>query len=376
MGEEQGADSYRPRGRSRRLLLIGPRIIENHVIGGDAVQFETLIEGLRNRARVGVTVISTARPLANRGRLTRALLDAFTFLKTVARLWRRIAAADLVVWYVSSRGAILSGGFLWLVCVIRGRPLAVRFFGGSFDAQLAAAPAIWRFIAGRTFLRAEVLLCQTRRLTAALGSAFTTAWLPNTRDMPPRRQAYRKSCRRLLFLSRLLPEKGLPELMEAARRFPASVRLSVFGPEMPGFDVGTISLSRNAIYGGAVAPERVPAVMEEHDALVLPTRYYDEGYSGVVIEAFQMGLPVIVTRLPALQELVTDGKDGLWVGVRSVDSLVEAVARLCSSDELFASLRRGALETGERYRSALATAAIEELCLRTGSLAEDPAESP
>ncbi len=372
MGDEQRADPDRP----RRLLLVGPRIIENHVIGGDAVQFETLIGDLGKRGRVDVTVISTARPLAGRGRLGRARLDAYTFLNTVARLWQRIAAADLVVWYVSSRGAILSGGFLWLVCALRGRPLAVRFFGGSFDAQLAAAPAIWRFIAGRTFLRAEVLLCQTRRLTAALGGAFATAWLPNTRDMPPRRQAYRKSCRRLLFLSRLLPEKGLPELMEAAPRFPAPVRLSVFGPEMPGFDVGAIDRLPNASYGGAIAPGRVPAVMEEHDALVLPTRYYDEGYSGVVIEAFQMGLPVIVTRLPPLQELVTDGRDGLWVEVRSVDSLVEAVARLCSSDELFARLRRGALETGERYRSSLAAAAIEELCLRDGSLAEDPAESP
>ena len=372
MGDEQRADPDRP----RRLLLVGPRIIENHVIGGDAVQFETLIGDLGKRGRVDVTVISTARPQAGRGRLGRARLDAYTFLNTVARLWRRIAAADLVVWYVSSRGAILSGGFLWLVCALRGRPLAVRFFGGSFDAQLAAAPAIWRFIAGRTFLRAEVLLCQTRRLTAALGGAFATAWLPNTREMPPRRQAYRRSCRRLLFLSRLLPEKGLPELMEAAPRFPAPVRLSVFGPEMPGFDVGAIDRLPNASYGGAIAPERVPAVMEEHDALVLPTRYYDEGYSGVVIEAFQMGLPVIVTRLPPLQELVTDGRDGLWVEVRSVDSLVEAVARLCSSDELFARLRRGALETGERYRSSLAAAAIEELCLRDGSLAEDPAESP
>ena len=162
--------------------------------------------------------------------------------------------------------------------------------------------------------------------------------------------------------------------MEAASRFPAPVRLSVFGPEMPGFDVSDISRLPNATYGGAVAPERVPAVMEEHDALVLPTRYYDEGYSGVVIEAFQMGLPVIVTRLPALQELVTDGKDGLWVAVRSVDSLVDAVARLCLNDELFRSLRRGALETGDRYRSDLAAAAIEDLCLRAAVPAGDAAQ--
>ena len=160
MDVRESIDSTGLHAHKPRLLLIGPRIIENNVIGGDAVQFERLIDDLRGRANAEVTVISTARPLANRGRLGKAGLDASTFLKTVARLWRHVAAADLVAWYVSSRGAILSGGFLWLVCAIRGRPLGIRFFGGNFDAQLASAPAIWRFIAARTFLRAEVLLAR------------------------------------------------------------------------------------------------------------------------------------------------------------------------------------------------------------------------
>ena len=118
----------------------------------------------------------------------------------------------------------------------------------------------------------------------------------------------------------------------------------------------------NVTYGGVAAPERVPAIMEAHDALILPTRCSTEGYPGVVIEAFQMGLPVIVTRLPALQELVTDGQDGLCVAMGSVDSLVEAVARICSNDQLFHRLRSGALDTGDRYRGVVAATIIEDLC--------------
>ena len=212
------------------LLLMGPRIVENNIVGGTQIQFEGHIAELQRRARVTLTIVSTARPLANRSRLEKARLDAKTFLTTMARLWRHAAAADLVVWYVSARAAILSGAGVWLLCALRRRSLCIRFFGGTFDIQLASAPAIFRFLATRTYLRADVLLCQTRRLTAALGASFTAKWLPNTRDMPPRRQPYRKSCRRLLFLSLLMAEKGLPELMEAALQFPASVRLSVFGP--------------------------------------------------------------------------------------------------------------------------------------------------
>ena len=344
------------------LLLIGPRIVENDIVGGTQIQFEGHIAALQRSARVTLTIVSTARPLANRSRLEKARLDAKTFLTTMARTWRYAAAADLVVWYVSARAAILSGAAVWLLCALRRRSLCIRFAGGTFDVHLASAPAIFRFLATCTYLRADVLLCQTKRLTAALGTSCTAMWLPNTRDMPPRRQPYRRSCRRLLFLSLLMAEKGLPELMQAALRFPAPVRLSVFGPEMPDFDVRDISRVPNVTYGGVAAPERVPAIMEAHDALVLPTRCSTEGYPGVVLEALQMGLPVIVTRIPALQELVTDGMNGLCVEVGSVDSLVEAIACICSNDQLFQQLRSGALDTGDRYRGDLAATTIEDLC--------------
>ena len=114
----------------------------------------------------------------------------------------------------------------------------------------------------------------------------------------------------------------------------------------------------------------MPEVLEAHDALVLPTRYAGEGYSGVVIEAFQMGLPVIVTRHPSLTELVTEDSNGVLVSPGSVDSLVDAVTRLCSDDALFRRLREGARRSGERYRNDLAAEVIEELCRRASRLAE------
>ena len=364
MSLREGTGPRGRRGERPRLLLVGPRIIDGDVVGGTQVQFEQILRALRDRAKIQVTVVSTARPLADRTRLGKLLLDARTFLATMAAMWREAPAADLVAWYVSGRAAMLGGSFVWLVCAVRGSPLCICFFGGDFDTRLASSPAACRFVAGRTFLRAALLLCETRRLSAALGAGFRAAWLPNTRDMPPRRRPYGSCCRRLLFLSVLDPRKGLPELIAAARRFPPSVRLSVFGPPTGGFDVGSIGAAPNVTYRGVVAPDRVPAVMEEHDALVLPTRHATEGYPGVVIEAFQMGLPVVSTRCGGLRELVTDGRDGLCISAGSVDSLVDAVVRLCSDDRLFRRLRTGALETGGRYRNDRAAAVLEGFCRR------------
>ena len=145
------------------------------------------------------------------------------------------------------------------------------------------------------------------------------------------------------------------------------MRLSVFGPEVPGFDPRAFDRLPNAAYGGGVPPDGVPQILEAHDALVLPTRYENEGYPGVVIEAFQMGLPVIVTRRPSLEELVTDEQDGLLIRAGSVDFLVGAVVRLCSDDALFRRLRDGALASGELYRGDRAAAFIEELCRKAAA---------
>ena len=345
-------------------------MIANDVVGGTQVLFESVLAELRRRAHVGFSVVNTARPLAGRGRLGKLLLDALALFGTLARTWRHAARADLIVWFASSRAVLLGGGFVWLVCTLRRRPLGIRLFGGSFDEVLESAPAACRFIARRTFLRAELLLAETSRSAARLGTVCKARWMPNTRNLPSRRQAFRPSCRRLLFLSVLLPEKGLPELIAAAPRFPPGVRLSVYGPETPGFDIADIEGAPHATYRGVVPPERVPAVMEDHDAVVLPTRYPTEGYPGVLIEAFQMGLPVIVSRHPSLRELVTEGQDGLFVDADSVDSLVEAVVRLCSDDPLFRRLRAGALRTGELYRSARAAALLEDLCRRAAARRE------
>ena len=317
--------------RPGRLLLVGPRVIDGDVVGGPQVTFESVVTEVGRRAGIGLAIVSTARPLARRGKLGKAFLDALTLVLTLARTWRHAAKADLVVWFVSARAALLAGGGMWLVCALRRRPLCIRLFGGSFDVLLESAPAPWRLIARRTFLKAELLLAETRDSAARLGAVCTTRWMPNTRDLPPRRRPYRPSCRRLLFLSVLLPEKGLPELVAAA----AHVSLPECGfrclvrKRQPSTSPNS-SGRRTLPMAASIPPEQVPEIMEAHDAVVLPTRWFTEGYPGVVIEAFQMGLPVIVSdRHRSLRELVTEGQDGLFVEAGSVESLLAAIVRLC-----------------------------------------------
>jgi glycosyltransferase involved in cell wall biosynthesis len=70
----------------------------------------------------------------------------------------------------------------------------------------------------------------------------------------------------------------------------------------------------------------VPDILAAADLFVFPSLY--EGFPGAVIEAMALGLPVIASQLPTLQELVEDGCSGLLVPPGNPARLAEAIRRV------------------------------------------------
>jgi L-malate glycosyltransferase len=64
------------------------------------------------------------------------------------------------------------------------------------------------------------------------------------------------------------------------------------------------------------------------DVLVVPS--FTEGQGLVVLEAFRAGVPVVASDIPALRELVEEGRTGWLCDPRDPKSIVDAVERACS----------------------------------------------
>lgn len=110
----------------------------------------------------------------------------------------------------------------------------------------------------------------------------------------------------LLFVGRLSVEKGVATLAEAMALLPdAQLRVAGDGPEAALLDgmAGVIKL-------GNLPGEAVRQEMSRAAALVVPSIWY-ENFPRTIVEAFACGLPVIVSRIGALAELVHDGETGL-----------------------------------------------------------------
>ncbi len=350
----RGATTFAP----TRVLLIGPLPIEGDVIGGTKVSFAGLVTALSREPGLAVTVHDTSRRRAGRGRLGRLWLDVAGMARLAARLLRPSERFDAVLFNTSSGALLTSGPIVAALCKLRRTPLTVRVFGGDLDLFHARAPRPLRWLVDRTVLRAERVLLQTHALCEAFASRANVAWWPTTRDLAPVARTPHAGGTRFLFLAQLRREKGVAEAVAAAARLPGTATLTVHGPPMPGFGVGSLPPHDRWTYGGAVPSEDVPRVLAAHDVLVFPTYHDGEGLPGIVIEAMQAGLPVITTRFRALGELVRDGVDGLLVAPRDTEALAAAMRALATDGERLAQLARGAVASGEEFRTSRWTATL------------------
>jgi glycosyltransferase involved in cell wall biosynthesis len=263
------------------------------------------------------------------------------FLASFARAARRAARdADLVHAHWLPTG---------LVARSTGKPYVLTIHGT--DAELARrAPALLR----PAVSAARAVLCVSESLTEtarSLGAGDVRVvpvgvTVPDTTvepDEPPH----------LLYAGRLSEEKGVLELIDAARGLP----LVVAGDGPLRERVPT------AI--GFVPSAEFHALLDRAAVVVCPSRR--EGYGVVAREAMAHARPVVATGVGGLAEAVVDGETGLLVPARDTAALRAALERLLADPQLRARLgaagRERARELYSRDVAARGTLAAYESAL-------------
>lgn len=176
-----------------------------------------------------------------------------------------------------------------------------------------------------------------------------------------------------LCLSRMLWDKGIGELVEAARllrRRGVALTIRLVGPgdaNPAAIDPEQLqawareglveSLGRTADIAGAYAASHIA---------VLPS--YREGLPKSLLEAAACGRPIVATDVPGCREICVEGETGLRVPARAVEPLADALQHLAADPALRARMGAAARRMAET-RFATERIVAETLALYTTMLA-------
>jgi glycosyltransferase involved in cell wall biosynthesis len=124
----------------------------------------------------------------------------------------------------------------------------------------------------------------------------------------------------------LAPEKGISPLLQAWKHH-KNTPLHIVGDgvlkEQLEVDAASFKLS-SIKFMGTLGRSEVYEQMKKARVLVFPSQSY-ETFGMTIIEAYACGLPVIASRLGAMQEIVHDGRTGLHFTPGDADDLARKV---------------------------------------------------
>jgi glycosyltransferase involved in cell wall biosynthesis len=141
---------------------------------------------------------------------------------------------------------------------------------------------------------------------------------------------------RVLFVGRLVPEKGPGVLLDAAAAMSRPIELRVVGDgplrDVLAAQVERLGLRDRVVLTGPLGQNELPEQYAWADAFCLPS--FAEGLPVVLMEAMSTGLPVVTTRIAGIPELVEDGVSGLTVFPGRPDLVAAALTALAEDPEL------------------------------------------
>lgn len=234
------------------------------------------------------------------------------------------------------------------LCVTTSKPFGLYLRGERFSVEGANAAV---------FRRARFIVSVSKSLASVI-APLNSNILPirpmldfTAADALLRNYSLRaRNSVKLLFVGRLEPAKGVPELLEAAeilrtRGFCFELTLVGGGPLYDGLSQRYGDrLGANIRMTGTISHKaQLMRAYEDADIFVLPTHH--EGFPRVLYEAMIKSAVIVTTMVGGIPGLMVDGKNCVAIPVRSPHAIAAAVERVSGDLEQMQRLSENGLKT-------------------------------
>jgi glycosyltransferase involved in cell wall biosynthesis len=160
---------------------------------------------------------------------------------------------------------------------------------------------------------------------------------------------------KILFVGRHIERKGITYLIEAAKYLPREnfeIRIVGVGDLTEQLKTQAALLnesekfSANIVFTGKLSPEDLANEYKTANVFVLPaivdSKGDTEGLGVVLIEAMELGLPIVASNVGGIPDVVIDGESGILVPEKDPVALADAFKKLAADPSFTEQLLAGA----------------------------------
>lgn len=305
--------------------------------GGVTILVKCLYDELKLRSDIQLDFIDIAQPRQrfNNVYWPKFVDNVIAVLIFCFQILIKTKRVDLISLHVSTDKLYLYGIISLFAAYLFNKKIIVRKFGGTdYNIYGFLKKSITKFV----LKKSDVYLCETKQLIqiAIKDKIKNVYWFPNHRKLPDIGHIpFRNNCLKGVFLGLVTEEKGILDLCKAAE-LSKCLHIDIFGSLGSDINLDFFKKYSFCSYKGVLAQSDVFTILKDYDVLILPS--YREGYPGVIIEAIASGLPVIVSNLPNIIEML-DGKAGIFVEPGNICDLTEAIKNIHYDVKLYRDLQ-------------------------------------
>jgi glycosyltransferase involved in cell wall biosynthesis len=236
------------------------------------------------------------------------------------------------------------GAWLWA-------PSARRCWNGSrasgalLTAEAASARAARAYTGANSVVVHNALQAQAAEHAGVAAERIRVIphWVADEEPAPPVRGDH------VLFVGRLVREKGLDVLVRAAARNGTAVRVAGDGPMRREWESLIAETGADVTMLGWQSHDEVLSELRAAGALVVPS-IWPEVWGLVISEAFAAGVPVVASDVGGITDLLAGGR-GYLVPANDTNSLASALQRLADQPEEANARARDAREYAREHLS-------------------------
>ena len=164
-----------------------------------------------------------------------------------------------------------------------------------------------------------------------------------------------------MFVGRLVEKKGVQYLLEAVKLLERKLYQKLWiigdGPDRQILmkKTKTLSLTDKVLFKGGIPYEKLRHFYNRSACIVVPsvdTQSGDrEGFPTVYLDAMACGCPIVTTRIPGIENMIDDLKNGLVVEQKNAQALARAIEQILVNSTLRDRLTKNGLERVSKYYS-------------------------